>query len=89
MSQIIQTARVSHKLGASFELTKALIFERKKRESPPGVRRETLSKSTSLPMDLPLECTFKMRTLPCTSGLSTVTCLSNLPGRISAASNTC
>ena len=40
----------------------------------PGVRLAILSKSTSLPMTLPRECTFRICTRPCTSGLSTVTC---------------
>mmetsp|Transcript_16699 Transcript_16699/g.40958 ORF Transcript_16699/g.40958 Transcript_16699/m.40958 type:complete len:426 (+) Transcript_16699:849-2126(+) len=54
----------------------------------PGVRRATLSKSTSLPMVLPRLCTLRMRMRPATSGRSTVTWRSKRPGRSSALSST-
>mmetsp|Transcript_9561 Transcript_9561/g.38733 ORF Transcript_9561/g.38733 Transcript_9561/m.38733 type:complete len:314 (+) Transcript_9561:797-1738(+) len=54
----------------------------------PGVRLATLSKSTSLPIVLPLACTLRMRMRPATSGRSTVTWRSKRPGRSSAESRT-
>mmetsp|Transcript_98 Transcript_98/g.207 ORF Transcript_98/g.207 Transcript_98/m.207 type:complete len:305 (-) Transcript_98:719-1633(-) len=68
----------------------AASFNRFCRSAPvkPGVRRATFSRSTSLARVLPLECTFKISTRPCTSGLSTVTCRSNRPGRSRAESST-
>ena len=54
----------------------------------PGVRRAIFSKSTSLPMTLPLACTLRMRTRPMRSGRSTVTWRSKRPGRSRALSRT-
>lgn len=55
---------------------------------PLSYLRAIFSRSTSLPSALPRECTLRMATRPCTSGLSTVTCLSKRPGRSRAWSST-
>mmetsp|Transcript_18456 Transcript_18456/g.46699 ORF Transcript_18456/g.46699 Transcript_18456/m.46699 type:complete len:296 (-) Transcript_18456:136-1023(-) len=54
----------------------------------PGVRRAILSRSTSLPSDLPRPCTLRISTRPDTSGRSTVTWRSKRPGSSSAGSST-
>mmetsp|Transcript_6263 Transcript_6263/g.16218 ORF Transcript_6263/g.16218 Transcript_6263/m.16218 type:complete len:261 (+) Transcript_6263:740-1522(+) len=80
--EISVSPRLAAKIAAS--------FIRFCRSAPvnPGVRRATLSKSTSFASTLPRLCTLRICTRPCTSGRSTVTCLSNRPGRRSAESST-
>ena len=54
----------------------------------PAVSFATSNKSTLRANLIFLICTFKISTRPSKSGLSTKTCLSNLPGRKSAGSST-
>ena len=69
------------KIAASFN-----IFA-KSAPTNPGVFLAITDRSTSLANFLPLAWTFKISSLPLISGLSTTTCLSNLPGLIKALSN--
>ena len=54
----------------------------------PGVPLAITNASTSLERGTFFMCTFKICSLPLRSGKSTTTCLSNLPGRSNAGSNT-
>lgn len=54
----------------------------------PGVRRATASRSTSGASGFPRACTDRMRVRPRTSGRSTSTLRSNLPGLSKASSKT-
>mmetsp|Transcript_13670 Transcript_13670/g.38718 ORF Transcript_13670/g.38718 Transcript_13670/m.38718 type:complete len:295 (+) Transcript_13670:912-1796(+) len=93
-AMILSRASATSSLLISFRLRRAAMmaasFIKFWRSAPvnPGVRRAIFSKSTSLPMDLPREWTFKIRIRPCTSGRSTVTWRSKRPGRRRAESST-
>ena len=54
----------------------------------PGVPRAMIRGSTSGPIGTFCKCTVIIFSLPSMSGLGTITCLSNLPGRNNAGSST-
>jgi len=66
----------------------AASFTRFAKSAPliPGVAFDIVSRSTSAPMRLPAECTFKMARRSSASGSGTMIWRSNRPGRSSAAS---
>ena len=80
--EILSWCSRTDKIAASFNTFSSWAPEK------PGVLLATASKETSLDNCLFLACTFKISSLPLTSGKETSICLSNLPGLNKAGSKT-